>query len=300
MPHRPCQTKAMKPLLLVGFMLVAVVASAQLSIHGDSEFRYRKISSDKFLDFELATNYYTIERNISSKTSPVFMTTDPTPRDVIWFARNKPSYYFTVAVDDSVLYSIILNQKQEGVESRFSFTVFDVKSKKRVELPCSTTGEVTELRASEILALPSDTNARTVDMPNGVFLLFDGVTYKIQPYFPLKSEVIALAQNLVDRRNASMMTPDQFIRKQSVGGTLDFAHILSESEEQRNRIFMIDGKAYSLNDYALFLWAQAAHHIGIKTLGEATVLWEEVYGRKLTDKERPILKHGYDTDPKMR
>jgi hypothetical protein len=65
-------------------------------------------------------------------------------------------------------------------------------------VPCSVWGELNEKRAEELLKLKVDSAAALIDLPNnGKGLLFNGIAYRIQSFDKLKTEVIAIAGQII-------------------------------------------------------------------------------------------------------
>lgn len=273
------------------FLFVQGQLFAQLDQFGNPIFNSIELSKDEYAEFTLVCNYYTIDRNISNQKSSVYLGSTPSLPEYIRFARTLPTYFFLVKQNDSVMFSILMNQKWEGVETKFTFTVFDPASKRRVELPCKTWGEITELRMAEMNALKFDTNARMLDLPTGKVFQFDGVGYRVQPYFPLKDEVVSLAKDLVEKAQKAQQALDAYVLKESVGGKMDFSIALID--EPNNKLFLMDGIAFSKKDYLVYLWAQASKELGIDSMKRAVALWEQAYQVKLKKDELAAFKKGF-------
>jgi hypothetical protein len=95
--------------------------------------------------------------------------------------------------------------------------------------------------------------------------------------------------------------PIEYIKKETVGGKLDFDSVLVRNHKDIttiNGFFLYDGFAYNKKDYAIFLWGQAVKRIGVSTSKKATKLWEEIKGRSMTSPEKKALIRGFDTEIK--
>lgn len=273
--------------------LFALLGSVSLAQSAD-DFHTKKVKSDRFENFTLNSHYYTIEKNLRTKKSPLFMTNAPTVADYLHFARTVPSYYFTVDRADTVVFSILIHQRMEGVVSRFEMEVFEPYLKRRITVPCTTGGDLTEMRAAEMLQWRYDTNARTVDMPNGVFLHYGGAVYQLQSFFHLREEVVALARKLLEKKDATARTPMAYLRRESLGGKLDFEKSLANTAAA-NEVFNHEGMALSRSEYAAYLWGQAAAQLGVKSMAEAKLLWVELYQKPLLPEIETALGQGFKT-----
>jgi len=89
--------------------------------------------------------------------------------------------------------------------------------------------------------------------------------------------------------------PIEYIKRESVGGKLDFALTL---EKENKGFYLFDGIAYNKKDFAIFLWGQAVSRLGISTSKKASKLWTEMNGRELTGPEKKALTRGFDLETK--
>jgi hypothetical protein len=87
--------------------------------------------------------------------------------------------------------------------------------------------------------------------------------------------------------------PEAYIRKESIGGKLDFNKVLENEKES----FLIQegGVAYNKKDFAIYLWGKKVKQLGIRSSKKAAKLWEEIQKRELTDPEKKALIAGYDS-----
>jgi hypothetical protein len=89
--------------------------------------------------------------------------------------------------------------------------------------------------------------------------------------------------------------PIEYIRKESIGGKLDFKVTL---EKEKKGFYLYDGIAYNQKDFAIFLWGQAVKRLGIPTRKKASKLWEEINKRELTKPEKNALTRGFNMEIK--
>jgi hypothetical protein len=85
--------------------------------------------------------------------------------------------------------------------------------------------------------------------------------------------------------------PEEYIKKETIGGKLDFNKLL---ENERSTLFLFDGVAYNKKDFGIFLWGKKVRILGISSSKRATLLWEEINNRQLTQPEKRALERGFD------
>jgi len=84
----------------------------------------------------------------------------------------------------------------------------------------------------------------------------------------------------------------EYIRKESVGGALDFKKTLEKDE---HAFFLQGSYAYSKKDFAIFLWGKKVKTLGLASSEKAVKLWQEIYAHPLTAPEERALVRGFDT-----
>ncbi|MCI3936231.1 hypothetical protein MQX03_03420 [Chryseobacterium aahli] len=86
---------------------------------------------------------------------------------------------------------------------------------------------------------------------------------------------------------------EAYIKKESIGGKLDFTKRIEE--KYRNETSISFGKEHFMKkDYAVLLWAANVRALGIESFNQATKIWEETYKRSLTEPETKALKTGFE------
>jgi len=279
--------KKISVLLFTIFALTSVFG--QTDQHENPIFNNELISEEKLDNFELTSSYYNIKDNISNKKSSVYVNDNPTLDDYLKFARDLPSNFFIIHNEQNVVIMIMLLQRNEGNKTTLTYNIVNPNNGKSMEVPCNIYGEITEKRVDELLELNIDSTAMILNMPDGKSFLFNGITYKIQPYDKLKIEVIELASQLING-GEEIKDPVEYIKKETIGGKLDFNQIL---ENKNQSLFVYDGMAYSKKDFAIYLWGKKVKMIGIKSSKKATKLWEEINNRTLSDPEKKALINGF-------
>jgi hypothetical protein len=84
----------------------------------------------------------------------------------------------------------------------------------------------------------------------------------------------------------------EYIKKESLGGSLDFKKILEKDE---HAFFLYGAVAYSKKDFAIFLWGKKVKDLGLTSSKKAVELWQELYSHQLTSPEERALVRGFDT-----
>ena len=89
--------------------------------------------------------------------------------------------------------------------------------------------------------------------------------------------------------------PIGYIKKETVGGNLDFNLIL---EKENKGFYLYDGIAYNKKDFAIFLWGQAVKRLEVPSSKKASKLWTEIHKRELTGPEKKALVRGFGAETK--
>lgn len=280
----------MKRIALILLTVITVTnAFGQIDKHGNPIFNNELISEEKLEGFELTSSYYTMDNNISNKGSSVYVNDNPTLIDYLKFARELPSNFFIIHQGQTVMFMIIVLQKNEDSKTAFTYNIVNPNNGKSMQIPCNVWGEISEQRADELLKLKVDTAAKIIDLPNnGKGLLFNGIAYRIQSYDKLKAEIIEVAKQLTTPEE-EIKDPIEYIKKETIGGKLDFNKILLE---ETNGLKLYDGGD------AIYLWGKKVKMLGISSSKKATKLWEEINNRTLTASEKKALISGFDSKTK--
>ncbi len=267
----------------------------QIDKNGNSIFNSNLISEEKFDNFELTSSYYNIKENISNKQSSVYVSDTPTLDEYIKFSRNLPATIFIAHKGTTVICMIMLLQKNDNGKTTLTYNILNPNTKKSFQAPCNVWGEINEKRAEELLQLMPDKSSVLVDLPNnGKGLLFNDIVYRIQPFDKLKAEVIEIVNQITGnvKQPEEIKDIEEFIKKETVGGKLDFNKVL---ENETQSMYMYDNILYSKKDFAIFLWAKKVKILGIKSSKKAATLWEEINGKELTKPEKNALEKGFDS-----
>jgi len=93
--------------------------------------------------------------------------------------------------------------------------------------------------------------------------------------------------------SAQQTDKENYIKKESIGGKLDFTKSVEEKYKEAPFIKFGD-TLYNKKDFAVLLWASNVRNLGIESIDRAEKLWEEVYKRNLTGPEKKALKTGFE------
>ena len=100
---------------------------------------------------------------------------------------------------------------------------------------------------------------------------------------------IMVAQNQDNEKSKEGYTLE-YIKKETIGGKLDFTSVLKEPG------YTIDhnGVRFNKNDYHVFLWGRAVSNLGLESSYQATELWEDIHRKALTGPQRTALRIGFE------
>lgn len=268
----------------------------QRDLDEDQIFLSETISEELLNNFELRSSYYTIKDNISNKASSAYVTDNPNKGEYLKFARELPSYYFTVH-NKSIDYFLIMPfQKIDKGELKYLYFVKDIKNNKIIEFPCTVTGAITEKRAEELTGIKIDSNAKIYSESDMKIFEFDNAKYKVQDYENLKTEVRKIVGELLSKipqkkKPANIEEITAYIKKESVsGGELDFLESLSPG-----KLYVIDKIAYNDEEAVALKWGEAVAELGITDEDEAILLWEEIYKKNIESNIQKALLRGFNS-----
>ncbi len=92
---------------------------------------------------------------------------------------------------------------------------------------------------------------------------------------------------------AQNIDKDAYIKKESIGGKLDFSKKI-EQQYRDTPLIRFGETDYSKKEYAILLWGANVRTSGIESFEYASKIWEEINRRSLTDPEKKALKTGFE------
>lgn len=172
-------------------LFLNIVSYAQVDSNGNPIFYSITVSEDTLKNFSLSSNYYTITNNINNPESSVFVSENPSTEEIIEFVRTKPSYYFLVHKNQVVSTMIMVLPRLDGKKSKYSYLIMNPNNKQQIELPCEISGDVTEIRAAELLK-EYEKDSKELHIGPKSFILFGNVAYSTQSFNEVKNDLISL------------------------------------------------------------------------------------------------------------
>ncbi len=120
--------------------------------------------------------------------------------------------------------------------------------------------------------------------------VFNNDAYSILSLEAVLQEVTELAQRLTSKDQSEVEELEQYIRTETNGGTLDFSVALAKESQQ---YFSRGGEMYDKERFSVLLWGGAVRMLGVRSLENAILLWEEIQQRPLTPREQRALQRGF-------
>jgi hypothetical protein len=177
--------------LLTLFLFLNIIVCSQVDKNGNPIFYSIPISEDTLGNFLLSSNYYTISNNINNPESSVFVNENPSTEEIIEFVRTKPSYFFLVHQNQDVSTMIMILPRIDGKKSKYSYLIMNPNNNQQIELPCEISGDVTEIRAAELLK-EYEKDSKELHIGPKSFILFGNVAYSTQSFDEVKNDLISL------------------------------------------------------------------------------------------------------------
>ncbi len=250
-------------------------------------FISQEIDDVAYGSFSLNTSYYTIANNINNRQSSAFISDAPSPDEYLYFAQHQPSYHFLIHRSRSVMVMILLNQRTTAQGSSFTYVIVNPANGYRRKVPSQLRGELTQQRAHELV---TDRLVSTASLLNDTVFLLNETRYPVLALAAVQKEVVALAQQFLGQQQGKIDDLKEYIRAETIGGTLDFNAALSQEPQQR---FSRHGIVYNKARFSVLLWGGAVRMLGLRSIDNARALWEEIQQRPLTQAEWRALRSGF-------
>ncbi|MDF2931880.1 MAG: hypothetical protein K0R36_1211 [Chryseobacterium sp.] len=93
--------------------------------------------------------------------------------------------------------------------------------------------------------------------------------------------------------SAQQTDKENYIKKESIGGKLDFTKKVEEKYTDSPMI-AFGNTIYNKKDFAILLWGANVRNLGIESFDQTAKLWEEIYKKSLTEPEKKALKTGFE------
>ncbi len=262
-------------------------AVAQTASLDETVFISQEIDDINYGSFSLNTSYYTIANNINNRHSSAFISDRPLPEEYLYFAQHQPSFYFLIHRQRSVLGMVLFNQKITTGYSGFAYTIVNPANGHRREVPSRLQGDLTQQRAQELV---NDQLVSPAGLMHDTLCLLGKTRYSVLALAEIQREVVTLAKQLLGQEWGKRTDLEEYIRTETIGGTLDFSVALAQEPQQR---FSRRGIVYSKSRFSVLLWGGAVRMLGLQSIENARVLWEEIQQRPLSQSEWHALRRGF-------
>src|SRR5690554_3119050 len=170
----------------------------QTDNNGNPVFNSVSINEKSHEDFLLISNYYTLNNNIESKLSSVFISEKPTLNQIEEAAINLPSDFFILTKESKMVIMIMLQN-----DPKRQFMTIEMRTNQESNFSCNLVGDITENRANEIIKEKYDS---TASIKNGK-LKFNGKEFKIITNKKIEEAVL----NLIKKEKLDKKKPSDIV-----------------------------------------------------------------------------------------
>ena len=266
---------------------------SQTDKNGNPIFNSISTNEQEFDDFNLISNYYTLENNIENKNSSVYISDSPSLNEIEKSATELPSDFFIITKNQQISNMILIVNEPKRV-----FVVIDIGTNKQSEFKCKLKGEITENRAKEIIDSKFDDNAKIKDGK----LYFNNKKFKIITNADIDKAVISLIkkENLGETKTSEVKIPSQNELKKIIlsetkeGGKLDYFTEIKGKEY--DGIQIKPGVFSTKLGVALYKWGRTTFDNGVNTLEDSYKIFAEFKGRELNQREKEYIKLGFNKE----
>ncbi len=266
---------------------------SQADKNGNPIFNSVTTKEQKFDNYNLISNYYTLENNIENKKSSVFISEKPSLSEIEKSATELPSDFFIITKNQQISNMILIVN-----EPKKAFVVIDIVTNKQSEFKCKLRGDITENRAKEIIDSKFDDNGK---IKNGK-LYFNDKKFKIITNVDIEKAVLSLIEkeNLGETKTSEIKIPTQdelktiILSETKEGGKLDYFTEIKGKEYDGVQIK--PGVFSTKLGVALYKWGRATFENGVNTVEDSYNIFEEFKGRGLNKREKEYIKLGFNKE----
>jgi hypothetical protein len=285
--------KKMKNIITIFAILIFGTIYSQTDQNGNPVFNSIITSEQVFDEYDLVSNYYTLENNIENKNSSVYISENPTLDKVEKFATELPSDFFLITKNQQMLNMILIISKP-----KMTFVVMDMATNKQSEYNFKLRGDITENRANEIIKINYDTDA---EIKRGK-LYFNNKKFRIISNADINKAVLSLInkEELGKSNSSEVKILSQEELKKIIlietkeGGKLDY---FTEIKVQEYDGIQIKPGVFSTKlGMALYQWGRANFENGVNTLEDAYKIFSEFKERELNQREKEYIKLGFNKE----
>lgn len=282
--------KVLKSILFIITSFYYINVFSQIDRNGEPVFNSEIISEESIGKYKLLSGYYTIKNNISDEESSVYVKDKPSTADYIKYSLTLPSYFFVLSKNNKMKFLTTLLPKISGDNIYMMYLGMNVSNGNKREIICNIPGEISEKRAEELVEMKVDSSFHLHYTQEGKYLSFKDKKYLIMSYEKVKADILEMVDLFIKgkEKQKQIKDPEEYIRKESIGGELDFEKKLTE-----DKIYIYNNIAYNKSEYALVLWGIEVRKLNVKSSDDAIDLWEDIYKKKLSETNKKALENGY-------
>lgn len=282
-------TKTLTLLLL----LISTTGFSQTDRNGNPVFNSVSTAEETIKNFQLLSNYYTLQNNIENKGSSVYISDKPTLDEIENAAVNLPSDFFVLIKKQAVVNMVmILNKPTQR------YFIINPTTGKQQQIPCSIAGDITENRANKIIKEKYDPKANIEEGK----LYFNGKKLTIISTAVIKKNILGLIEE------KGLATGDSSDIK--ILSKADLRKIVLEESKERGKFdFFTEIKGHEMDgvqikqgvystriSIALYKWGEANFDLGTNTIEDALEFWAEFKGRQANLREKEYIKMGFNKE----
>lgn len=276
-------------------LLFTTLAFSQTDRNGNPVFNSVSLQEQSFSDYTLSTNYYPLKNNIDNRGSSVFVAENPSLEQIITSAIELSSNFYLVLKDgNTIACMLVLGNLNDKIVLAADPQNPHSPSKYKLKLK----GDITQDRAEEILHENYDQSAK---IENGT-LYFNKKKYTIIHNADIIKRIVQIVDEDKlyenDDANVQLLTQDEIRRYiteiSQEGGELDF---FTEIKGKEYDGVQIKPRLFTTKlSIALYKWGRACYDLGLNTSDDALVLFAEIKGRELSEKEVSYITAGFNKD----
>jgi len=280
----------MTKILTIVSLFIATQCIAQTDNNGNPVFNSVSTSEESVKDFQFISNYYTLKNNIENKTSSVYISDNLTLNEIEKAAINLPSDFFLVTKKQAIISMVMI----QNIPTR-QFLVINPTTGAQKQFGCSLKGDITENRADEIIKEKFDPVAKI----KGEKLYFNDKKLTIIKNEEIKNAVLKLIEkeklSIGDATGIKILSKEEMktmiLAESKEGGKLDFFTGIKGHEYDGVQIK--PGLFTTKLGVALYQWGRANFELGVNTVEDALMYWQEFKGREANQREKDYITKGF-------
>lgn len=283
----------MNKTLTLLLLFISVNSFSQTDRNGNPVFNSVSTNEETIKNFQLLSNYYTLQNNIENKGSSVYISDKPTLDEIENAAVNLPSDFFVLMKNQAIVNMVMILNKPTR-----RYFVINPTTLKQQQIPCSIAGDITENRANEIVKEKYDPKAKIEEGK----LYFNGKKLTIISTTEIKKNVLGLIEEkgmaIGDSSDIKILSKADLrkivLAESKEGGKFDFFTEIKGHE--MDAIQIKPGIISTRIGMALYEWGEANFDLGTNTIEDALEFWAEFKGRPANLREKEYIKMGFNKE----